>query len=145
ADGLAEADALALGLALLLPLALGVGLEVAPGRLAPHASFGKVPVTGWSVVVWSTLRKVSLAGATIFFRSSALVPPATLTTRRRSPSVTTSGSDTPLALTRFAMIERAWSRLAELGALLSGVSAESVIAAPPCRSRPSFGVGFLLP
>ena len=157
--GLADFDGLddVLGLAepLADALALGVGLALVPfasTTAAPQASRGSPLVTGWSVTPccapgggYSTLRKASRAGATSFLSSSELVPPATLTTSRLLPSVTTSGSETPLAFTRLAMIDRAWSRLSPGGAFWSGVTAVSVRLEPPARSMPSFGCGFLVP
>ena len=49
----------------------------------------------------------------------------------RSPSVTTSASATPSALTRCSMICRAWSSASRLGGLPSAVRACSVTVVPP--------------
>lgn len=58
----------------------------------------------------------------------------------RLPSVTTSASATPNALTRLSMICRASSRFSAVGGLPSTLLvASSVTRVPPMRSRPSRG------
>jgi hypothetical protein len=125
ADGLAVADGVALGAA----EPLGVGVAEADG----------VAAAGWSWVVFSTARKRRTAGATRERNWSALDPPATLTSMLRSPWVITSGSETPVALTRLAMIWRACSIFALSGALPLADVADKVIVVPPWRSSPSLG------
>src|SRR5947207_5033496 len=149
-----------------LPLAFGVGVAVAVGEavgvpLAPGAALapglalaladGEADSDGSSVAALlsgvdeSTLRNRSSAGATSLFSVSWSTSPATLMTMLEVPSVTTSGSETPEASTRSAMIWRACSSFTWSGALPPGSVAASVSVVPPRRSRPRFGLGFLSP
>src|SRR5205814_2812149 len=154
-------------LALGAPLPLGAALAVPPGvgvALDPGAALAPAPALGLALpdgdadaeadglaaaglsgVVLSTCRNRSSAGATSLFRVSWSTSPATLTTMLELPSVTTSGSDTPEASTRSAMIWRACSSFTWSGALPPGSVAASVSVVPPRRSRPRFGLGFLSP
>lgn len=86
--------------------------------------------------------------STLRNRSSAASPtssrfrfsPGREMTMLRLPSVTTSASATPNALTRLSMISRASSRFSAVGGLPSTLLvASSVTRVPPIRSRPSLG------
>src|SRR5699024_636915 len=112
-----------------------------PGAEGAGAGAPGVPGAPAAVIGWdcSTGRMVSFAVWPRLFAASPSLPGTVMT--RLSPSVTTFAPDTPRPLTRDSMILRAWSRLASLGALPSGVRAVSVTDVPPCRSMPSCGVG----
>ena len=96
------------------------------------------PATGRSLVILSTLRKRSCAG-TPTWRMVSLFSPGTEITMWLSPSVTTSASATPNALTRFSMISRAGLQVLGARRVPVRVVATSVSVVPPTRSRPSFG------
>ena len=86
----------------------------------------------------STLRKRSSAALPTSVRSR--FSPGREMTMLRLPSVTTSASATPNALTRLSMIWRASSRFSAVGGLPSTLFvASSVTRVPPMRSRPSRG------
>nr|WP_163572432.1 hypothetical protein [Fodinicola feengrottensis] len=95
---------------------------------------------GMSATVLITWRNRSWAVCPTLANWSAPTP-ATVTTMLRSPSVTTSGSATPSAFTRWSMMLRASARLSWDGAFPSCVVAVSVSVVPPTRSRPSCGNG----
>lgn len=131
---MAFAEALALGEAVALGDALpdGAGLALADGV---GAGAGTAPLPSAAL---STLRKRSSAGLPTSVRSR--FSPGREITMFRLPSVTTSASATPNALTRFSMIWRASSRFSAVGAWpLTVFFASSVSRVPPIRSRPSRG------
>ena len=121
----------------MLPLAVGDALPLGVGVALP---LGLALAAGTELL--STTRLITLRN-----RSSAAVPmvlrssfwPGTETTMFRLPSVTTSASATPRALTRFSMISRARSSWSAPGARPAWVCARRVTRVPPTRSRPSFG------
>jgi hypothetical protein len=122
-DPLGAAEAAALGSVEADPL--GAAASEGPGAglpegdpLAEGSALGLLvsAAAEVSAACWSTLRNRSTAGWTSSRNCSGEVAPATLTTMLVSPSVTTSGSETPVASTRSAMISRARSRASSEGA-----------------------------
>ncbi len=154
ADGVAGALALGVGAMPPCPPALGdpltLGLVVACGDALPDGAGLAVP-DGAALGVGAGAAAAplpSVALRTLRKRSSAALPtsvrsrfwPGREMTMLRLPSVTTSASATPYALTRLSMIWRASSRLPAVGGLPSTVFvASSVSRVPPTRSRPSRG------
>src|ERR1035437_3945486 len=61
------------------------------------------------------------------------------------PTVSMMGSETPVVLTRFSMMERMTSRSAAFGEPLPPVSTPYLISNPPLKSKPSFVCGVTKP
>jgi hypothetical protein len=137
AGAAAVADGVAVGCGVAEPVGCGVAEPVGFG-VPLGVAVGVGSAAPVSAVILRTLRKRSSAGAPSSL-SSSFDSPARLITMLVLPSVMTSASVTPRALTRFSMICRACSSDSSEGGLPSSVVARIVTWVPPTRSRPSRG------